>query len=245
MSQSVVNKPLLAKEALEKLLRDYSFQSVLDVGCGSGRHTRLFRAAGKQVTAIDIYPSVEEAVQADYLLHRFDHTFDCVWVSHVLEHQLNVNFFLRKLHSELREGGLLAISIPPLKQEIVGGHVTLWNAGLLLYNLVLAGFDCSHAAIKCYGYNISLIMPKISAQLPLDKLHYDKGDLDLLAPFFPKVAGVQWGQSFNGQILQLNWDYPGIELRAPRGSWRRLMARLSQVVGRSRQQLPAPIARAA
>src|SRR5205085_8415837 len=131
-----------------------TFQTVLDVGCGTGRHTRLFREAGKQVTAIDIYPGVDDAVQADYLQHRFDRAFDCVWVSHVLEHQLNVNHFLRKLNSELREGGLLAISIPPLKQDIVGGHVTLWNAGLLLYNLILAGFECSHAAITCYGYNI-------------------------------------------------------------------------------------------
>jgi SAM-dependent methyltransferase len=243
MHPPAVNKPLLAKEALEKLLRDYSFHTVLDVGCGTGRHTRLFREAGKQVTAIDIYPGVDDAVQADYLQHRFDRTFDCVWVSHVLEHQLNVNLFLRKLHSELREGGLLAISIPPLKQEIVGGHVTLWNAGLLLYNLVLAGFDCSQAAIKCYGYNISLIMPKISAALPLDRLRYDKGDLDLLASFFPKVAGMQWGQAFNGQILQLNWDHPGFELRAPRGSWRRLMARLGQVL--RRPKLPARLAHAA
>ena len=243
MSQPTVNKPLLAKEALEKLLRDYAFQTVLDVGCGTGRHTRLFREAGKQVTAIDIYPGVEGAVQADYLQHRFERTFDCVWVSHVLEHQLNVNFFLKKLHNELREGGLLAISIPPLKQEIVGGHVTLWNAGLLLYNLVLAGFDCSQAAIKCYGYNISLIMPKISARLPLDKLRYDKGDLDLLAPFFPNVDGVRWGQSFNGQIVQLNWDYPGIELRASR-SWDRWTARLGQMLRRSRPQFPVPVARA-
>ena len=245
MDPPAINKPLLAKEALEKLLRDYSFQTVLDVGCGTGRHTRLFREAGKQVTAIDIYPAVDDAVQADYLQHRFDRTFDCVWVSHVLEHQLNVNLFLRKLHSELREGGLLAISIPPLKQEIVGGHVTLWNAGLLLYNLILAGFDCSDAAIKCYGYNISLIMPKISARLPLDQLRYDKGDLDLLARFFPKVAGMQWKQSFNGRIRQLNWDRRGIDLQERRSSWRGLVTRLGQVLRFSRPAAPVQVARAA
>ena len=153
-------KPLLAEETLEKLLTAYRFDSVLDVGCGTGRHSRLFQQAGKQVTAIDIYPGLEGAVQADYLRHEFAAPFDCVWVSHVLEHQLNVNQFLTKVFRDLKEGGILALTIPPLKHEIVGGHVTLWNAGLLLYNLILAGFDCSQAAIKCYGYNISVIMPK-------------------------------------------------------------------------------------
>ncbi len=222
------NKPLLAEETLDKLLAAYHFDSVLDVGCGTGRHSRLFQQAGKRVTAIDIYPALEDAVKADYMRHEFATPFDCVWVSHVLEHQLNVNQFLTKVFRDLKEGGILALTIPPLKHEIVGGHVTLWNAGLLLYNLILAGFDCSQAAIKCYGYNISVIMPKTSARIPWDQLKYDTGDIETLAPFFPKVAGMQWAQSFNGRIKQFNWDRPGIEFHAERGfkPWlRRLLER--------------------
>lgn len=224
----MTNKPLLAEETLDKLLQAHRFESVLDVGCGTGRHSRLFQQAGKQVTAIDIYPGLEDAVKADYLRHEFAAPFDCVWVSHVLEHQLNVNQFLTKVFRDLKEEGILALTIPPLKHEIVGGHVTLWNAGLLLYNLILAGFDCSRAAIKCYGYNISIILPKISAPIPWDQLRYDTGDIETLAPFFPKVDEMQWAQSFNGRIKQLNWDRPGIEFHAERGfkPWlRRLLGR--------------------
>jgi SAM-dependent methyltransferase len=226
-------KPLLAEETLEKLLTAYRFDSVLDVGCGTGRHSRLFQQAGKQVTSIDIYPGLEDAVQADYLRHEFAAPFDCVWVSHVLEHQLNVNQFLTKIFRDLKEGGILALTIPPLKHEIVGGHVTLWNAGLLLYNLILAGFDCSQAAIKCYGYNISVITAKTSARIPWDQLKYDTGDIETLAPFFPIVEGMQWSQSFNGRIKQINWDRPGIEFHAERGfkPW------LRRLLGRDRARL--------
>ena len=49
-----------------------------------------------------------------------------------------VYLFLKKVHSLLNEGGYLAIIVPPRKPFIVGGHVTIWNAGLVLYNLILA-----------------------------------------------------------------------------------------------------------
>ena len=236
----MTTKPLLAEESLHRLLRQCRFETVLDVGCGSGRHARLFQEAGKQVTGIDIAPGLEGAIKADYLRHQFATPFDCVWVSHVLEHQLNVNQFLVKVFGDLKEGGILALTIPPLKHEIVGGHVTLWNAGLLLYNLILAGFDCSQAAIKCYGYNIGVITPKITAQIPRQALRYDTGDIETLASFFPRVPGMHWSQSFNGRIKQLNWDRPGIEFQAERGfrPWlRRLLGR-----DRARPKTPAKAA---
>jgi SAM-dependent methyltransferase len=216
------DKPLFADQALAKLLTEYDFATVLDVGCGAGRHSARFRAAGKQVTGIDIAPLDDDAIVADYLRHNFDHQFDCVWVSHVLEHQLNVNQFLKKLHRDLRDGGVLAITVPPLKHPIVGGHVTLWNAGLVLYNLVLAGFDCSDARVKQYGYNISVVMPKIPAFVPYRHLHYDTGDIELLARYFPQHPGLTIKQAFNGDIRQLRWDAEELEFNQPKTLSRRL-----------------------
>jgi SAM-dependent methyltransferase len=215
-------KPLFADQALAKLLAEYEFQTVLDVGCGTGRHSERFEAAGIDVTGIDIVGLAEGAIVADYLRHNFDKQFDCVWVSHVLEHQLNVNQFLRKLHRDLRDGGVLAITVPPLKHPIVGGHVTLWNAGLVLYNLVLAGFDCREARIKQYGYNISVVTPKIPAFVPYQQLHYDTGDIELLARYFPQHPGLVVKQAFNGDIRQLRWDGEELEFNQPKTFSRRI-----------------------
>lgn len=201
-------KDILAGCALEALIDHCEFQTVLDVGSGAGKHADVFEASGKHVTAIDFGVSVyfqqktshRTDIIADYYQYSFDTPFDCVWASHVLEHQPNPNDFLRKTHRDLKEGGWLAITVPPLKHNIVGGHLTLWNAGLLLYQLVFAGFDCRDAAVRSYGYNVSVIVKKSTIRdTPL--LHYDSGDIDRLSQFFP--SGL--GEGFNGRIKQLNW----------------------------------------
>ena len=221
-TQTAAPKPFMAAEALEKLLAEFDFETVLDVGCGPGQHLDRFRAAGKQATGIDIVGLANGVIVADYLRHEFDQPFDCLWLSHVLEHQLNVNFFLRKVFADLRDGGILAVTVPPLKHAIVGGHVTLWNAGLVLYNLVLAGFDCRQARLKQYGYNISVITPKIPAAVPYRELHYDDGDIDLLARFFPQHPRLPIRQGFCGDIRQLRWDGDELVLAPPRSIARRI-----------------------
>lgn len=196
-------------QAVQKLIDDYEFSTLLDVGSGQGLHARAFVAAGKEVTAIDygksIYAEKHEdgggfdVVWGDIHTHEFNQKFDCVWASHVLEHQINPGIFLQRLASLLKEGGVIAITVPPLKHKIVGGHVTLWNPGLLLYQMILAGIDCSEAAILQYGYNISVIARVKTIELP--ELVYDNGDVDRLKAFFP--PGIS--EPFDGDILRMNW----------------------------------------
>lgn len=190
-------------EALEKLCTEYKPKRILDIGSGMGLHAKIMRETTEaEVITLDF----ENAdIIADYNDEHFSliayKPFDCIWCCHVLEHQLNVNHFLKKIRYDLTEGGVLAITVPPAKHQIVGGHVTLWNAGLLLYNLVLAGFDCSEARIKQYGYNISVIIKKKPIALP--KLNYDHGDIAKLAKFFPEPYRHE---GFNGDIKKWNWD---------------------------------------
>ena len=175
-------------------------------GSGSLRHCHWMRSfqwpRWPVIDGIDIHGSgIHCATTSE---EEFKEKFDAVWCSHCLEHQLDVNIFLKKIHDITKENGIVGITVPPLKHEIVGGHVSLWNAGLLLYNLVLAGFDCSESKIKSYDYNISVILRKRSILLP--QLVFDRGDLVALRNFFPKdLQKDQWGH-FDGQIQQLNWD---------------------------------------
>ena len=173
-----------ASEALERLLEYEDVFSVLDIGSGKGEHAERMEAAGKVVDTLDLKPPAKH--RGRYVDLAFaPGSFDALWCSHVLEHQENVGLFLRKMYREVRDGGVVAITVPPAKHAIVGGHLTLWNQGLLLYNMILAGFDCSKARVSPIydGYNISVIVRKRGRE-DVD-LVYDAGDIETLAPFFP------------------------------------------------------------
>jgi SAM-dependent methyltransferase len=177
---------------LKHLLDEYSFDTVLDIGSGQGLHTDMFLRRAKDVTSLDLGSSIyyeksrnkHRTIHADFNTHRFSERYDCIWASHVLEHQLNVNAFLRKCHETLNDRGILAVTVPPMKPEIVGGHVTVWNAGLLLYNLVLAGYDCRDVRVLKYGYNITAIVQK-NGTIQLPQLSFDSGDIDKLGAYLP------------------------------------------------------------
>jgi len=125
--------------------------------------------------------------------------YDGIWCCHVLEHQRNAGLFLDKIRDELVDNGLLAVTVPPAKHNLVGGHVTIWNAALLLYNLVLSGFDCSEARVGHYGYNISVLVRKKAVELP--PLKMDRGDIKTLAHLFPMTTY----QNMDGQLKNINW----------------------------------------
>jgi SAM-dependent methyltransferase len=188
-----------ARAAYDRI-RELPFHSVLDIGCGDGVHTKGFRSNDKVVTAVDYEARTNDVIVGDFTSMQRLGPFDLVWLSQVLEHQPNVGLFLARVHEETVEGGWVAVTVPPLKHRIVGGHVSLWNAGLLLYNLVLARFDCSNAMIKSEGYDISVILKKRTICLP--QLKHDHGDIKRLAPFLPSIAQEE---GFNGQIVSWNW----------------------------------------
>lgn len=178
-------------------LRGMSFHTVLDVGSGTGEWAQVFRLIGKDVRTISLIPP------ADYVCDYLDadtEGVDLIWACHVLEHQRNVGLFLDKCYSDLNEGGILAVTVPPAKANIVGGHVCLWNPGLLLYNLILSGFDCSKAMVKQYGYNISVIVRK-EGSVDKNGIIMDAGDIEKLASYFPFAAV----HGFNGNLEEINW----------------------------------------
>ncbi len=195
------------------ILISKSFDTVLDVGAGKLEATSEFIKFKKLTDICDFKDSwylssstfdrskIRNFFQGDINELEIPFTYDALWASHILEHQLNPNIFLRKLFSLLKEGGYLALVVPPRKPFIVGGHVNLWNGGLLLYHLILAGFDCSNAQLLQYDYNIGIVVQKKSiSEFP--HINYDIGDLHKLAPFFPFPIT----EGFNGDLMRINID---------------------------------------
>ena len=185
-------------EALTKFLEYPGVQTILDLGSGEGTEAKVMRDRGRTVTTISLVPPAD--VIGDYAFWDAPSLFDGIWCSHCLEHQPNVHQFLRKMGRDLREGGILAVIVPPLKHEVVGGHLNLFNAGTLLYNLIVAGFDCSKARVGCYGYNIAVLMQKNLIKSMPD-LVWDSGDIERLAPFFPMPVR----EGFGGKTLNIRW----------------------------------------
>lgn len=197
-------------QALARLMAYDDVKTVLDVGSGAGDHARLMRGRGKSVTTISLVPPAD--IVGDFMTVDISQGFDAIWASHVLEHQPNVNLFLRRCFSLLRDDGVLAITVPPYKSNVVGGHLTTWNSGVLLYNLVIAGFDCREARVsgnyssgtdscgeKYPPYNISVIVRKRAATLP--PIHFDSGDIGRLAEFFPCPVT----DGFDGRLPPVRW----------------------------------------
>lgn len=194
-------------QALSRLLSYDDVLRILDVGSGGGEQARVMRAAGKDVVTISLEPPADFI--EDYCNGRSERVgaFDAIWASHVLEHQPDVGRFLRLCFRDLREDGILAVTVPPAKHGLVGGHLTTWNAGLLIYNLIMAGFDCREARVsEVYSsgpgyppYNISVLVRKRAAVLPA--LRMDAGDIQRLAAFFPCPVS----QGVDGRFPAIGW----------------------------------------
>ncbi len=195
-------------EGIKKLLEHFEFETVVDVGCGGHfDQSKAFLSGGKTVTAVDPYDSgIEIPQEITFInskvedLNGPEYQYDVVWCCHCLEHQNNAIEFLQKLKHVMKPDSLVAITVPPLKHNIVNGHVTLWNGGLLLYNLVLAGFNCRNAMVRKYGYNITVIIKREDIQP--DTIHIKD-----LAHWLPDGYNYQ---GFDGDIEELNWESPNI-----------------------------------
>jgi SAM-dependent methyltransferase len=188
-----------AADALALCVSLPDIATVLDVGSGGGEHAQAFRQAGKRVTTVNL--NAPSDVVGDYLSAECSGPFDLVWASHVLEHQRNVGLFIERMRQDCKPGGWLAVTVPPMKEQVVGGHVALFNAGILLYHLVLAGINCRPAKVKTYGYNVSVVVQNMPCG-PLPDLACDAGDIEALAPWFP----IPVSQGFDGRIKAVNWS---------------------------------------
>jgi malonyl-CoA O-methyltransferase len=118
--------PLVALEepVVREALGDVSGLSLLDLGCGTGRHALWLAAAGAKVTALDFSegmlgearrkPGADAVRFQVHDLHRplplGDSTFDRVVSGLVLEHLRDLRFVFGEARRVLKPGGLAVVS---------------------------------------------------------------------------------------------------------------------------------------
>lgn len=198
-------------KALSRLLTRYAFNDVLDIGSRDGASAQIFEFCGKHVDTVEISGNFQSKYQGDFSKIEFDRQFDCLWCSHVLEHQRNVGCFLDKMFEATKEGGLIAISVPCAISPILLGHPSIFTPAHLIYHLVCAGFDCRNAEFRIYDWQLSLILRKVTSKAPRTPIGmYPSGEFgsyEGMFDLFPPIIGekLRAEQAAWGEIESLNW----------------------------------------
>lgn len=184
------------QKSIEYLVKNFEFDTVLDLGCGPGEYHKFFSPETK-ITGVDCTPRISPLPNVTFVENDIfgfnDGQFDCALASHCIEHIPDTESFLNHFFSLIKEDGVFCLLYPKLKQTIVGGHVHIFNLGLLMYNIVRIGIDCSDAKMIRNGYTEGIIGYKRSFEVP--NLRYNKDDLALLKGRFPFNAH----HDFNGK----------------------------------------------
>jgi len=163
--------PLTAKRVRCFLSVARDKQLVLDLGCGSGRATRLLEAAGKNVTGVDISAQALRCasrsggaslyVQADCeaQLPFADQSFEAVFCTEVIEHLLDPESVVRECYRLLKPAGTLFVSTPyhaRIKNCVIaaiaferhfdpiGPHIRFFTSNSLRRLLATNGFRVRH-----------------------------------------------------------------------------------------------------
>jgi ubiquinone/menaquinone biosynthesis C-methylase UbiE len=98
------------------------YGTVLDIGCGGGRHSIYLKEKGLQVLGIDISgeqlkkaKTSIEVIRADaHLLPLEANSVDCVLCSEVLEHLAAPDQCINEVHRVLKYGGIACFTTPCL-----------------------------------------------------------------------------------------------------------------------------------
>ncbi len=193
---------------LDYLVEKYTFKTVIDVGCGKGDFFHYLNKKNIEVegTGIDMIDEDDIVykdftyIKTDFINYEPAEKYDLIFSSHTIEHNPNTDEFIKNFFKFGKDHGIFCLVWPPPKPQIVGGHVHVFNLGLMLYNIIRTGVDCSNVEmIKC-GYNLCLVGKFKFFELP--ELTFNRFEIDMLKQYFPFPAE----QAFNGDMP------PGIKI---------------------------------
>lgn len=118
---------------------------------------------------------------------------------------MDVYPFIRKLFDCCKNDGYVCITVPSeISGFVTEGHVSFWNAGSLMINVIHSGYSCVHAGVKTYGLNVSLFVPK-EPILDFGDYRTIFDSRKYLPPNFDYGNNGFGGVHFNGNIAELNW----------------------------------------
>ncbi len=186
----------LEGQKLKEILNNYQFNSVLEIGCGTGKNSKWFIQKAGKILAVDfskemlaiaqkkINSTKIEFKQADILkpwTFTNEEKFDLISFSLVLEHIQNLDYVFENIANNLNNNGLVYIGeLHPFKQYLGSKARFETNEGTQI--------------LQCYTHNISEFF-KLAQQYNLKlieiKEFFDKNETGeiprILALVFQKI----------------------------------------------------------
>ena len=148
---------------IEKIL-EYSFESIIDFGCGFGHHVRAFSEAGREATGVDIRFDDEAKKDAKAFGYQLiegsweqikTESYDVGFSHHCLEHSHDPISWLNEWARIIKPGGKFFVSVPSYRSDVLAGHIfNGWNCNQLAYILSISGFDCREGLFEEFEDNV-------------------------------------------------------------------------------------------
>jgi glycosyltransferase involved in cell wall biosynthesis len=130
-------------------------------------------------------------------LNELDGGKNCVdfLILNEMHRQRNLGTYLDRAYDLLSSKGVCIILCPAYSNNVGSGNTnSLWNAGYIIYNLIMAGFDCKNSKVSTFEGEI---------QLSASKTHRRAKSFSISDCFDYFPFDVY--QHFNGNIKELNW----------------------------------------
>ncbi len=154
------------------LWTDVAGKDVLEIGCGTGRHTVRLAAQGNRVTALDLSPGMLAVARdklADFDVRLMERDimagpldlgpFDAVVSALVMEHIVDVETFFRRVAESLKTGGRFFLSeVQP--ERLAGGSVARFYDPVTNERHDLASFAHPAGNIRAAARDAGLTMAR-------------------------------------------------------------------------------------
>ncbi len=190
---------LLSKRVMPTIRPPRGQNRLLDIGCASGDQLKRYEALGWTVKGIEISPNAVGIARAKGLeVHQgtaYDApfetgSFDMIILSHVIEHVLEPDRFLRRCAEFLAPGGMLVLSTPCIRSLGFSLYGSCWFPLDAPRHLML--FDLR--TIKMLGEKAGLrpnrIVTHAEPRLLCDSRHYQRSQGDELPAEFEKRRAI-------------------------------------------------------
>jgi 2-polyprenyl-3-methyl-5-hydroxy-6-metoxy-1,4-benzoquinol methylase len=102
-------------------------KSILEIGVGGGQAVYQFDQKGYTITGIEPdsrnVELINKKLKNGKVIHSFienidmDESFDIIWMSHVLEHLVKPDIFLKKINKNLKKDGIFFIEVPSCEHK--------------------------------------------------------------------------------------------------------------------------------